>query len=172
MNVNLYENFVSEPNVEGKSAVGGYSGKAVKPIALRFIHDMKTNKDLKNIPISGMGGIETWKDAAEFMALGCETIQVTTAVMEYGYRIIDDMIEGITNYMRSQGFTSIKQIIGKAIPKVFEASKLNRHTIEYPKFNRSTCVSCGRCYLSCFDGGHQALQLDEKNGKPIMNQNK
>ena len=172
MNVNLYDSFVSEPNVEGKSAVGGYSGKAVKPIALRFIHDMKTNKDLKNIPISGMGGIETWKDAAEFMALGCETIQVTTAVMEYGYRIIDDMIEGITNYMRSQGFTSIKQIIGKAIPKVFEASKLNRHTIEYPKFNRSTCVSCGRCYLSCFDGGHQALQLDEKNGKPIMNPNK
>ena len=172
MNVNLYDNFVSEPNVEGKSAVGGYSGKAVKPIALRFINDMKTNEKLKDIPISGMGGIETWKDAAEFMALGCETIQVTTAVMQYGYRIIDDMIEGITDYMQSQGFTSVKQIIGKAIPNVFEASMLNRHTIEYPKFNRNTCVSCGRCYLSCYDGGHQALRLDEKSGKPIMDPNK
>lgn len=172
MNVNLYDNFVSEPNVEGKSSIGGYSGKAVKPIALRFIHDMKINENLKDIPISGMGGIETWQDAAEFMALGCETIQVTTAVMQYGYRIIEDMIDGITNYMKSQGFTSVKQIVGKAIPKVFEASKLNRHAIEYPKFNRNTCVSCGRCYLSCFDGGHQALSLDEKSGKPIMNPNK
>lgn len=172
MNVDLYNNYVSAPNVKGKSCVGGYSGKAVKPIALRFIHDMKTNDELKDIPISGMGGIETWKDAAEFMALGCETIQVTTAVMQYGYRIIEDMIEGLTNYMKSEGIKSVKEIVGKALQNICEASDLNRNTIEYPKFNRNTCVSCGRCYLSCFDGGHQALTIDENNGKPVLNPQK
>lgn len=172
MNVDLYNNFVTSPNVEGKSSVGGYSGKAVKPIALRFIHDMKTNNELKDVPISGMGGIETWKDAVEFLALGCETIQVTTAVMQYGYRIIEDMIEGLTDYMRAEGFKSVSEIVGKALPNILPTEELNRHTIEYPKFNRSTCVSCGRCYLSCYDGGHQALTIDEKTGQPIMNVNK
>ncbi|WP_244834093.1 NAD-dependent dihydropyrimidine dehydrogenase subunit PreA [Clostridium sp. BJN0001] len=172
MNVDLYNNFVSTPNVDGKSAVGGYSGKAVKPIALRFLYDMKTNSELKNIPISGMGGIETWKDAAEFIALGCGTIQVTTSVMQYGYRIIEDMIEGLITYMKTEGFSSVSEIIGKAVPKVFSTDVLNRNTIQYPKFNRKTCVSCGRCYLSCFDGGHQAIYLDEKTGQPILNANK
>lgn len=172
MNVDLYNNFTSAPDVEGKSSVGGYSGKAVKPIALRFIHDMKTNDELKEIPISGMGGIETWKDAAEFMALGCETVQVTTAVMQYGYRIIEDMIEGLEGYMKAEGFSSVTEIIGKGLPGIISTTELDRQTIEYPKFNRNTCVSCGRCYLSCYDGGHQALRLDEKTGQPIMNVDK
>ena len=103
MNINL-DTFASGPDVSGKSAVGGYSGKAVKPIALRFIHDMKANDMLKDIPVSGMGGIETWKDAAEFMALGCETVQVTTAVMQYGYWIIDDLIYGMKNYLWESGY--------------------------------------------------------------------
>ena len=172
MNVDLYNNYSSAPYVKGKSCVGGYSGKAVKPIALRFIHDMKTNDKLKDIPISGMGGIETWKDAAEFMSLGCETIQVTTAVMQYGYRIIEDMIEGLSYYMKSKGIKSVNEIVGKALPNVCKANDLDRDTIEYPKFNKKTCVSCGRCYLSCFDGGHQALSIDEKSGKPVMNPQK
>lgn len=172
MNIDLYNNFVSAPNVEGKSAVGGYSGKAVKPIALRFIHDMKTNYDLKEVPISGMGGIETWKDAAEFIAMGCGTVQVTTAVMQYGYRIIEDMIEGLQDYMQSEGFSSVTEMIGKGLSKVFSTTELNRHTIQYPKFNRHTCIGCGRCYISCYDGGHQALRVDEKTGQPIMNVSK
>ena len=171
MNVDL-EDFVSEPKVDGKSAVGGYSGKAVKPIALRFINDMKQDATLKNIPISGMGGIETWKDAAEFMALGCGTIQVTTAVMQYGYRIIYDMVDGMTNYLKEKGFASVSELVGMANSKITDAGSVNRSTIEYPKFDRSKCVSCGRCYLSCFDGGHQALRIENATKKPILNPEK
>ncbi len=170
MNVNL-NSFASGPDVMGKSAVGGYSGKAVKPIALRFIHDMKVNQELKDIPVSGMGGIETWRDAAEFMALGCETIQVTTAVMQYGYRIIEDMISGMKAYLSDCGYSSVKEIVGKGLQNLLPAEKLNRKSIEYPKFNKSECVGCGRCYLSCYDGGHQALKMGEDN-KPVMDAKK
>lgn len=172
MNVDLYNNFTTAPNVQGKSSVGGYSGKAVKPIALRFIHDMKTNSKLKEVPISGMGGIETWKDAAEFIALGCGTVQVTTAVMQYGYRIIEDMIEGLEDYMKTQGFSSINEMIGRGLQGIVSTTELDRQTIEYPKFNRHTCIGCGRCYISCYDGGHQALKIDEKTGQPMMDANK
>lgn len=166
MNVNLHD-FSSGPNVLGKSAVGGYSGKAVKPIALRFIHDMKTNESLKEIPISGMGGIETYVDALEFLALGCETLQITTAVMQYGYRIIDDLLDGLSNYLIKEGYTSVSEMIGKALPNLLPASELDRDSIAYPKFHRELCVGCGRCYISCFDGGHQAITMNEAH-QPIM----
>ena len=135
--------------MEGKTSVGGYSGKAVKPIALRFIHEMKNCKDLKNAPISGMGGIETWRDAAEFLALGCENLQITTAVMQYGYRIIEDLIEGMKLYLSSQGYKNISQIVGKALPNIVPTDKLDRDSICYPRFDREKCLGCGRCYLSC-----------------------
>ncbi len=171
MNVNL-DSFSSGPDVEGKTSVGGYSGKAVKPIALRFIHTLHECNKLSKVPLSGMGGIETWRDAAEFMALGCENIQVTTSVMQYGYRIIEDMIEGMELYLSSHGYQSITEFIGKATSQVVSAEALNRESICYPKFNRSVCLGCGRCYLSCFDGGHQALIQDNATGKPIMNAKK
>ena len=170
MNINL-ESFVSEPVVDGKSAVGGYSGKAVKPIALRFIHDLKKEEGLKDVTVSGMGGIETWRDAAEFMALGCETVQVTTAVMQYGYRIIEDMIGGMTDYLKRIGADSVKEITGKALPELVPTEEINRHSVEYPKFLRQNCVGCGRCCISCYDGGHQALRLDE-NRHPVLNPSK
>ena len=171
MNVDL-NTYSSGPDVEGKTSIGGYSGKAVKPIALRFIHSLKSCDKLKNIPVSGMGGIETWKDAAEFMALGCENIQVTTSVMQYGYRVIEDMIEGMKLYLSAQGYSSISEMIGKALPNIIPAEELNRDSICYPKFNKSKCVGCGRCYLSCYDGGHQALKREIATGKPIMNAGK
>ncbi len=171
MNINL-DSFSSGPDVKGKTSVGGYSGKAVKPIALRFIQSMKSCRQLEDTPISGMGGIETWKDAAEFIALGCENIQVTTSVMQYGYRVIDDLIEGMKLYLSSHGFTSISQIVGKALPNIIPAEELERNTICYPKFDKGICVGCGRCYLSCYDGGHQALKQDKITGKPIMNPEK
>ncbi len=170
MNINL-QTFASGPDVIGKSAVGGYSGKAVKPIALRFIHDMKSNSSLKDIPISGMGGIENWIDAAEFMALGCETVQITTAVMQYGYRIIDDLLEGLSNYMEELEISSLKELVGKALPNLLPAEELNRNSICYPKFDRKLCVGCGRCYLSCYDAGHQALAIG-KDRKPVMDAKK
>lgn len=167
MSINL-DTFASGPDVMGKSSVGGYSGKAVKPIALRFIHDLKTHKDLKNTAVSGMGGIETWRDAAEFITLGCATVQVTTAVMLYGYRLIDDLTDGLSHYLTDHGYTCVSEMVGKAIPNLIPADKLDRHTIAYPFFDRTRCVACKRCYLSCYDGGHQAITFDSE-GKPVLN---
>lgn len=167
LNIDLGE-FTSAPEVDGKSSVGGYSGKAIKPIALRFIHDMKKHPDLENTPISGMGGIETWRDGVEFLSLGCTNLQITTAVMQYGYRIIEDLMDGLSSYLTEAGFSSIQEMIGRALPNIVSADKLNRHSICFPKFNRNQCVSCGRCYISCLDGGHQALILREEDHKPSL----
>lgn len=166
MNVNLFT-FASGPDVAGQTSVGGYSGKAVKPIALRFIQAMKAHPRLADAPISGMGGIETWRDAAEFIAMGCENIQVTTAVMQYGYRIIEDMIEGMRQYLAAVGLDSVRQLVGRALPYVVPADDLDRQSVCYPRFNREKCVGCGRCRISCDDAGHQALCVGE-DGKPLM----
>lgn len=171
MNVD-FETFSSGPDVEGKTSVGGYSGKAVKPIALRFIHSLKSCKQLSTIPLSGMGGIETWRDAAEFLALGCENIQVTTSVMQYGYRIIEDMLDGMKQYLGTHGYHSISELIGKAIGNIVPAEELNRDSLCYPAFDRHKCIGCGRCYLSCYDGGHQALRQEKATGKPLMDPRK
>jgi dihydropyrimidine dehydrogenase (NAD+) subunit PreA len=167
MNVNL-DTFSSGPDVRGKTSIGGYSGKAVKPIALRFIQSMKSCGKLRNVPISGMGGIETWRDAAEFMAMGCENIQITTAVMQYGYRIIEDLTEGLRLYLGSHGYKNVTEIVGRALPQIIAADDLDRDSICFPRFDHQQCLGCGRCYLSCYDGGHQALRQDEKTGKPVM----
>lgn len=157
---------VSNLSVMGKTAVSGYSGKAVLPIALRFIHDMATDQELKNIPISGMGGIESWYDAFSFIALGCSNLQITTAVMQYGYRIIDDLIDGLKIWMIEQGYFRVQDIVGIGLPHIVDASLLNRATIQYPVFDMETCVGCGRCYISCRDGGHQAISFVNK--KPSL----
>ncbi len=153
------------PSVGGKSSVSGYSGKAVKPIALRFINDMAQSKRLSGVPISGMGGIETWRDALEFILLGCSNIQVTTAVMQYGYRIIDDLIDGLSIYMTENGIGSVSEMVGKALSNIVPADKLDRDSIVYPVFDREKCVGCGRCYISCMDGGHQAIKWDKAERK-------
>lgn len=165
MNVNLHT-FASGPDVRGKSSVGGYSGKAVKPIALRFIESMKKHPRLAGVPISGMGGIETWRDAAEFIALGCGNIQVTTAVMQYGYRMIDDLIEGMRLYLDLEGIP-MAGLVGRALPHIINGDDLDRAVICYPKFDRKACVGCGRCYTSCMDGGHQAIRLGA-DSRPVL----
>ena len=167
MNIRL-DDFNSEPPVDGKSSVGGYSGKAVKPIALRFIHDMKKHPELKDAPISGMGGIETWRDAAEFLALGCANLQITTSVMQYGYRIIEDLTEGLALYLKQKGFAALQDMVGLALPNLVPADQLNRHSISYPRFDRKACIGCGRCYISCQDGGHQALLMAEGASGPQL----
>lgn len=154
------------PSISGKSAVSGYSGKAVKPIALRFINDIA--KCMPDIPISGMGGIETWHDAAEFIALGCGNIQVTTAVMQYGYRIIDDLKDGLKRFMTKSGIKSVSDMIGMSLEKIVAADQLDRDTIVYPAFNRKKCIGCGRCYVSCYDAGHQAIEFNAGERKPIL----
>lgn len=167
----LLDSFASEPNVRGKCSVGGYSGKAVMPIALRFIHDLKKDPILKNYPVSGMGGIETWRDAGEFIALGSGTVQITTAVMQYGYRIIEDLTEGLSEYLAMNGMNSVSELVGRALSNIVGTEELDRSTIEYPSFHLSECIGCGRCYLSCYDGGHQALKMNEK-GLPQLDAKK
>lgn len=164
------ETMCPNPNIDGKSAPSGLSGKAVKPIALRFIAELAKCKELKNIQISGIGGIETWRDALEFITLGCRNVQVCTAVMQYGYRIIDDLIVGLKTFLKTHNCKSLEQLVGKAVKNVLTPEKLNRSTIVYPSFNLNKCIKCGRCYLSCYDGGVQAIEFN--NGKLIYNAKK
>ena len=164
--------YVSSPAVRGRSAVGGYSGNAVKPIALRFIAELGQNQNLSGMHVSGMGGIETWRDALEFILLGAGSLQVTTAVMQYGYRIIDDLKSGLAYYLKAKGFANVREAQGLALDSVSSTTDvLERDTVVFPKFHREKCIGCGRCVVSCADGGHQALRLDETR-RPVLNGSK
>ena len=161
--------YVSAPAVHGMSAVGGYSGNAVKPFALRFIAELGQNPALKGMHLSAMGGVETWLDALEFILLGGGSIQVTTAVMQYGYRIIDDLKAGLLLYLREKDFSSVNEVRGLALGSVSDTTDvLERDTVIFPRFHREKCIGCGRCVVSCADGGHQAIRLDE-NRRPVLN---
>lgn len=153
--------------VSKKTSVSGYSGKAVKPIALRFINDMAKCNELEGIPLSGIGGIETWHDAAEFIVLGCTNVQITTAVMQYGYRIIDDLISGLKSYMKRKGIPRLEDLVGIGLGAVTEPDKLDRSTVTYPVFDKKRCIGCERCYISCRDGGHRAIDIFD-DGKLIF----
>ena len=163
------DTLVPEPAVHGSSALGGYSGRAVKPIGLRFIAEMQENEELKNMHFSAMGGIENYIDALEYILLGAGSLQMTTSVMQYGYRIVEDLISGITGYMKERNIKSTKDLIGEAVENVVDLNKLERDTILFPKFNLDTCVGCGRCFVSCFDGGHQAIEFIDRKPKLLGN---
>lgn len=159
-------------SVQGKTAVSGYSGKGVKPIALRFVREMQLAESRIHqqtgapINISGIGGIENWRDAVDFILLGSSSLQVCTAIMQYGHRIIDDLKEGLQLYMAEHGVTQLKDLVGRALPDILEPDDLVRDKIVYPRFNHEKCILCGRCYVSCMDGGHQAIKLVAH--KPVL----
>ena len=157
--------------VSGCKTISGLSGRAVKPIALRFILEMAKNPLITGahgqaVQLSGIGGIETWRDALEFIQLGCRNVQVCTAVMQYGYRIIDDLILGLHHYMAERGITSVEALVGEELPNFVTPTDLDRDTIVYPKIDRERCIGCGRCYVSCQDGGHQAITFDADSRQP------
>ena len=160
--------------VSGKKTISGYSGKAVKPIALRMIYEMTGNPILhkagieKHMDISGIGGIETWRDALEFIQLGCRNVQVCTAVMQYGYRIIDDLKAGLQHYMAERGITELKKLVGEELKNIVLPSGLDRETMVYPMIDKAQCIGCGRCYVSCMDGGHQAIEFGEDRKPKII----
>ena len=161
--------YVSAPAVHGQSAVGGYSGNAVKPIALRFVAELGQNPHLKGMHLSAMGGVETWMDALEFILVGGNSIQVTTAVMQYGYRIIDDLKAGLNLYLAEKGFSNVKEAMSLGLDSLSHTTDvLERDTVIFPQFIRERCIGCGRCAISCADGGHQAIRLDE-NRRPVLN---
>ena len=163
---------VGLPIVNGKSSISGYSGKAVKPVALRFIQQMRQDPRLANLEISGIGGIETWEDAAEFILVGATTLQVTTGIMQYGYRIVEDMKNGLMHYMEEQGVNSLHELVGKANKNIIPAENLDRDYIVYPCIDKEKCIGCGRCVISCYDGAHQAMEWDKKTRKPTCNHDK
>jgi len=164
-----YENLTGMPVVDGVSSISGYSGAAVKPIGLRFIANMATCKELEGVHLSGIGGIETWNDALDYLLVGARNVQVTTAIMQYGYRIVEDMISGMSYFMEEKGIDKIEDLVGLALPKLVPAEELNRDFKVIPKIIQKKCVGCGRCYVSCYDGGHQAIEWDEKKRKAVIN---
>ena len=116
-----------------------------------------------------MGGVETWQDALEFILLGSGSIQVTTAVMQYGYRIIDDLKAGLNLYLAEKGFSSVKEAVGLGLDSINSTTDvLERDTVIFPQFVRERCVGCGRCEISCADGGHQAIRLNDER-RPVLN---
>lgn len=157
-----------KPIVSGKSCVSGYSGKAVKPIALRFIHDVAVCPELDHMPMSGMGGIETWRDALDFILLGCGNVQVTTAVMQYGYRIVADLISGLELYMEQHNIDAVSDLVGAGLENVVDADQLDRKSIVPVRVNTERCIGCGRCYVSCMDGGHQAISWNQVKRQPTI----
>lgn len=162
------DNMCGRPVINGVSSISGYSGAAVKPVALRFIAQLKQDAELKDFPVSGIGGIETWQDAVEFLLLGAENLQATTAAMQYGYRVVEDLKEGLAFFMEEHGFTSLRDFIGKAVPNIIPCENLDRSFQIVPKIDYDKCVGCGRCYTSCFDGSHQAIDWDGENHKPTI----
>ena len=166
--INTIKSVTLGAEVNGQRIVSGYSGSAVKPIALRFILEMADNPIMPGLQLSGIGGITTWRDALDFIQLGCQNVQVCTAVMQYGYRIIDDLIDGLKNYMASRGVSRVEDLVGEELPYFVRTADLDRWTVVSPVINRDTCIGCGRCYISCRDGGHQAITFGEDRKPHIV----
>jgi len=158
------DTLVPNPNVGGMSVFGGYCGPAVKPIALKMLTTIAQDATTSKVPISGIGGVSTWKDAVEFMLLGASNVQVCTAAMKHGFRIVEDMCEGLSNWMDEKGFTTINDFIGKSVNKIthWEDLDINYHIVA--NINQDKCIHCGLCYIACEDTSHQSINLEY--GKP------
>lgn len=152
------ERMVPLPVVGDASTNGGYCGPAVKPIALHMVGELGRDKNFR-LPISAIGGIGTWRDAAEFMALGATNVQVCTAVMHKGFRIVREMSEGLDFFLRDKGWSSVKELIGRATPSYVNWGDLDLNHHVVAKINPEKCIGCQLCYVACFDGSHQCIHL-------------
>ncbi|HYV93018.1 MAG TPA: NAD-dependent dihydropyrimidine dehydrogenase subunit PreA [Chitinophagales bacterium] len=161
------DNFVPYPVVDGKSTNGGYCGPAVKPIAMNMVKSCAQHPGVQ-LPISGIGGIENWRDAVEFILLGATTVQVCTAVMHYGFGIIREMIPGLESYMDEKGFNTIDEMRGRALQNILHWEDLNLKYKIVADIHEEKCIGCQLCYTACEDGAHQAigLSVDPMNRKP------
>jgi dihydropyrimidine dehydrogenase (NAD+) subunit PreA len=157
------DTLVPNPNVGGQSVFGGYCGPAVKPIALKMLTTLAQEERIRNIPISGIGGITTWKDAVEFMLLGASNVQVCTAAMISGFKIITDLCDGMSNWMDEKGYKSIDDFVGLSVPKItrWEELDINFHIVA--NIDQDKCIHCGLCYISCEDTSHQSIAVEKGN---------
>ncbi len=158
------DTMVSAPAVGGQSTNGGYCGPAVKPIALNMVSQIGLDPETANLPVSGIGGVNSWRDAAEFIALGAANVQVCTAAMLYGFRIVNDMIDGLSRWMDDKVYQSIEDFRGQALPHQtsWQYLDLNYKTIAH--IDPAQCIGCGRCYAACEDTSHQAIRYTRNDG--------
>jgi dihydropyrimidine dehydrogenase (NAD+) subunit PreA len=163
MGVDL-DRMTMSPAIGGMGSHGGYCGPAVKPIALNMVAEIGRDAATRGLPISGIGGIGTWRDAAEYLALGCGNVQVCTAAMLYGFKIVQDMIDGLSNYMDEKGYATVDDFRGLALPTVTDWQHLNLAYTEKAVIDQSLCIQCGRCHIACEDTSHQAITAS-KDGK-------
>ena len=151
------------PNVDGKTSHGGYCGPAVKPIALNMVSAVMNDAEAA-LPMSGIGGIGSWQDAAEFILLGSGTVQVCTAAMHYGYRIVEDMGDGLLQWMQKKGYESLDDFRGLSLQRVRAWKDLNLNFRVVAKIHEAKCIGCQLCYTACWDGAHQCIHLDRIQG--------
>ena len=162
MGVDL-DTFEIKPSVNGKGGHGGYAGPAVKPIALNMLAEVARDPEI-NLPLSGIGGISTWRDAVEFILLGATSVQICTAAMHYGFRIIEDLTEGLSNWMEEKGFHSIEDFRGKSLTRLSDFGNLNLLYKTVAQIDEATCIRCNLCHIACEDGAHQCIDLVPHNG--------
>jgi dihydropyrimidine dehydrogenase (NAD+) subunit PreA len=163
MGVNL-DSMVMHPSTDGWGSHGGYCGEAVKPIALNMVAEIARDPQTAGLPISGIGGITTWRDAAEYISLGCGTVQVCTAAMVYGFKIVQDLCDGLSQFMDDKGYTCLDDFKGKAVPTVKNWNQLNLNHVDKAVINQDLCIQCGRCHVVCEDTSHQAITAT-RNGR-------
>jgi dihydropyrimidine dehydrogenase (NAD+) subunit PreA len=154
--INL-DTFSPEPSIDGKGSHGGYCGPAVKPIALSMVSEIARDPQTQGLPISAIGGITTWRDAAEFMALGAGTVQVCTAAMAYGFKIVKEMIDGLERWMDGKGYRTLDDFVGRAAGNVTDWQYLNLNYVTKARIDQDLCIKCGRCHIACEDTSHQAI---------------
>ena len=148
-----------EPTIDGKGSHGGYCGPAVKPIALNMVAEIARDPETRGLPISGIGGVTTWRDAAEFIALGSGNVQVCTAAMTYGFKIVEEMITGLSDWMDEKGYADTAAFSGMAVPNVTDWQHLNLNYVTKARIDQDACIKCGRCYAACEDTSHQAISM-------------
>ena len=151
--------FAPQPTIDGKGTHGGYCGPAVKPIALNMVAEIARNPATRGLPVSGIGGVTTWRDAAEFMALGAGNVQVCTAAMTYGFKVVQEMISGLRDYLDGRDM-ALSDLIGRAVPNVTDWQYLNLDYMTKAVIDQDLCIHCGRCYAACEDTSHQAIAMD------------
>ena len=158
-----------EPSIDGKGSHGGYCGPAVKPIALNMVAEIARDPETADLPISGIGGITTWRDAAEFLSLGAGNVQVCTAAMTYGFKVVEEMISGLSQWMDEKGYASVDEVVGRAVPNVRAWQHLNLNFIAKAKIDQDKCINCGRCYAACEDTSHQAISMSPDRVFEVQN---
>ncbi len=165
------DDYVPVPNVFGKGAISGFSGPAIKPIGLKCIVELARHNKL-GLPLAGCGGIETWIDAVEYLLCGASLLQMTTGVIHYGHRVVEDLCEGLSDFMADKGYEHVSDIVGKALPQIHETGAFDLSRQGAASYDLDRCVGCGQCYVVCKDAGGHSLSWDEARRRPIQDDDK